>query len=439
LKVASLEKLNLQAEDLRRIDPNQCLVIAQEALQLAMQEKNLIQQGKALHNIGEAYIWKSEFDKAFEFSFGALKIFNGAKNTADLGAVYYSIGTIFFYLSDYDNALEEYMKSYKNYDLAKNEHGVAESLNGIGSVYYAINDNNKAIHYLNTCLESCNILKNNKLKQKVLDGLGRAYKNLQDYSKALYYLEECVNLIDEINGNPHVKAHAFNNMGDVYFFQDNFEQALTYFEAIQGIQTQTTQEEVFKASIWLNIGRCYINMGEREKGKEKIFQALDHLRNFLRPPSQDFVQEYVAAGDYEMLEENLEKALIMYDSALRNGIAEYKEDMFIFPESMDVEISISDLQALQKKSLALEKLSQIQGTPDRFAKAGLEYVNRTHRELVKNRSNLIATEGKLFLSEQFKRLYESGISICYQLFDKTKDPKYAQQGLRSLRSKTAIL
>lgn len=252
------------------------------------------------------------------------------------------------------------------------------------------------------------------------------------FSESLDIAQKSLNLTGAFESREQ-KLTWFNVLGIIYLNLEDYEQALTYFEAIQGIQTQTTQEEVFKASIWLNIGRCYINMGEREKGKEKIFQALDHLRKFLRPPSQDFVQEYVAAGDYEMLEENLEKALIMYDSALRNGIAEYKEDMFIFPESMDVEISISDLQALQKKSLALEKLSQIQGTPDRFAKAGLEYVNRTHRELVKNRSNLIATEGKLFLSEQFKRLYESGISICYQLFDKTKDPKYAQQGLRFIQ------
>jgi len=230
MNIAPIEKLNDSAEELRRINPDKSLVLASDALKQAMTEKNLIQQAKALHNLGEAHLWKSEFDKAFEFCFGALKIFNSLTNATGLGSVYYSIGTIFFYLSDYDNALEEYMKSYKNYDLAQNEHGAAEALNGIGSVYYAIDENHKAIQYLNTSLESCNILKNNKLKQKVLDGLGKAHKNLKDFTQALYFLNKCVELIDETEGSPHVKAHAYNNTVDVYFFNKDFSQAFHFFE-----------------------------------------------------------------------------------------------------------------------------------------------------------------------------------------------------------------
>lgn len=367
MKVASLEKLNLQAEDLRRIDPNQCLVIAQEALQLAMQEKNLIQQGKALHNIGEAYIWKSEFDKAFEFSFGALKIFNGAKNTADLGAVYYSIGTIFFYLSDYDNAIEEYMKSYKNYDLAKNEHGVAESLNGIGSLYYAINDNNKAIHYLNTSLESCNILKNNKLKQKVLDGLGRSYKNLQDYSKALYYLEECVNLIDEINGNPHVKAHAFNNMGDVYFFQDNFEQALTYFEKSLALRKEagflTGQSESLN-----NLAKVHLRLGEYEEASKRLNISLDLS---IKSKSVDvqadsyrlFSELYEKTGDHNKALLNF-KRFFELDKQIRNETSDRRAKSIqlrfkVEQEEKERELLRNKNKSLKKYSQSLVKLSEI--------------------------------------------------------------------------------
>jgi transcriptional regulator with GAF, ATPase, and Fis domain len=230
MSVTSIENLNNSAHDLRRSNPEKCMLIAQDAIRQAMDNKNLIEQARALHNMGEASLWMSEFDKAFELCFGALKIYNSLSNTEGIAFVHYSIGTIFFYLSDYDNALDEYMKSYKSFDLAKHENGVAESLNGIGSVYYAINENHKAIHYLNTSLESCNILNNHVLKQKVLDGLGKAYKNLENYPKALQYLNECVDLIERIKGSDHVKAHAFNNIGDVYFFQKNFSKAFDYFE-----------------------------------------------------------------------------------------------------------------------------------------------------------------------------------------------------------------
>jgi transcriptional regulator with GAF, ATPase, and Fis domain/Flp pilus assembly protein TadD len=273
MEMITIENLNTEAELLRRTNPDKCIELSEEALKQAMGKKHLIEQSRALHNVGEAYLWKSEFDKAFEFCFGALKIYNSLNHHSGLGAVYYTLGTIFFYLSDYDNALEEYMKSYRNYDLAQNELGVAESMNGIGSVYYAIDENKKAIQYLSRSLESCEILKNEGLKQKVLDGLGKAHKHLGDYAKALEYLNQCIGLIETTNGSSHVKAHALNNIGDVYYKNNDFSQALSFFEKSFALR-KDTGFLTGQAESLNNIAKTYIAQRKYDQAEIQLLQAL---------------------------------------------------------------------------------------------------------------------------------------------------------------------
>lgn len=367
MQIESIEKLNDSAQELRRINPEQCLLLAKDALRLAMDDKNLIQQARALHNMGEASLWMSEFDKAFEFCFGALKIYNSLSNTEGLASVYYSIGTIFFYLSDYDNALEEYMKSYKNFDLAKNENGAAEALNGIGSVYYAINENHKAIQYLNTSLESCNILDNLKLKQKVLDGLGKAYKNLKDYSKALQYLCECVDLIEEINGSSHVKAHAYNNIGDVYFFQKDYNKALDYFHKSLALR----KESGFisgQAESMNNLAKVLSSLKEFDEAKKYLELSLILSKKSKSVENQSetyklYAHIYELQGDFKSAL-HFHKKFFEKDKYIRNETNDRRAKSIqlrfkVEQEEKEREILKSKNKSLKKYSQSLVKLGDI--------------------------------------------------------------------------------
>lgn len=275
-------------------------------------------------------------------------------------------------------------------------------------------------------------------QRETLYSLAIVLNQKQQYEEALKIVDKALKL----NNGVLIRKQQlkwFNLEGNIYLNLGRYSKALESFIRLDGFRSLTLQEEVFRASIWLSIGKCYIGLNRIEEGESFIYKALNHAKKYLAPPSQDMVLEYMTVGDFEMLQNNPERALYMYDSALRNGVNQYKSDVLSLPSRMDEEVSISDLGTLQKKSLALERMSLRLNAPDSLTTAGLSYVNQTHKELVKNRNKLVATEGKLFLSEKFKRLYESGISICYQLFEKTKDPIYAKRALRFVQLSKANL
>jgi len=267
------EKLNFEAQNYRRSNPELCYELANKALDSAIEEGFLLEKAKAYHNISESLLWSSKLDEAFDYAFRAKSIFNELNAYSNLGEVNYTVGTIFFYLSDFDNALDEYMKSFKNHELENNEIGVAEAYNGIGSAYYAIDENEKAIQYLKISLNKCEELNANGLKQKVLDGLGRAYTNLEIFDKALLHLENCLQVIEEIDGSKHVKAHALNNIGQVYYKKGEYAQAIEYFTE----SLKLREESNFisgQAQSLTNIGKAYLRLEKYDISHEKLTESL---------------------------------------------------------------------------------------------------------------------------------------------------------------------
>lgn len=274
MEVITANKWNKEAEKFRRVFPEKCIELGEKALSFSMKEKNDYQQAKALHNIGEGHLWSAEYEKSFEFIYGALNIFKAKNKVKDEGACHYSLGTLFFYLSDYDSALEEYIKSYKAYDEAKDESGLAEAMNGIGSVYYSIGNDEKALKYLKMSLKSCEILENNALKQKVLDGLGRTYKNLNKHDKAIKSLEDCLDLIEKNDGNQHVKAHALNNLGSIYLLKGGADKSEYYFNQSLNLREKNN----FKAGqseSYCNLAQVEIQRNNNEKAKELLNKSLE--------------------------------------------------------------------------------------------------------------------------------------------------------------------
>ena len=268
------KELNDFAMSIRRERPEECADKAQEAIALAIENSQKEELARGYHNLGEAYLWSSNYDDALDATYKSKELFTELNAFGQLGDVHYTLGTTFFYLSDFNNALEEYMRSYQQFDKADDEGGVAKGLNGIGSVYYSIDENEKAIEYLTSSKELCEKLNNKTLLQKVLDGLGKAHGNIGEHDKALKYLTRCVELITENNDSDHVKSHALNNIGQIYLEKKQYEKAIEFFR-----QSLRIREKIGFVTGWsgclCNIGKAQIEIGDLKNAKESLLSALE--------------------------------------------------------------------------------------------------------------------------------------------------------------------
>lgn len=266
--------LNNKAESIRREKPEECAQFAEQALLVATDNDDVLEQGRAFHNLAEAYLWSADYDMALTQAYRAKELFTNLEEWSELGEVHYTLGTIFFYLSDFNNALEEYMRSHAQFNKADDLRGRAKAYNGIGSVYYSIGENKKAIEYLNESRSICKETGDNVLLQKVLDGLGKAHANLEAYDEALDILNTCVQLVTENEDSAHVKAHAFNNMGLIHLKRKDFNEAISYFE-----KSLRIREKIGFVTGWsgclCNIGKAQLALNEIGSAKESLQSALE--------------------------------------------------------------------------------------------------------------------------------------------------------------------
>jgi transcriptional regulator with GAF, ATPase, and Fis domain len=303
MKSSDAKQLNKYAESIRRDRPEECSDVARKAIEIAESDGDMLELAKGQHNLGEAFLWSSQYDKALEVTYKAKETFSNLNEYGHLGDVHYTLGTTFFYLSDFNSALKEYMSSYQKFEKVENQLGVAKGYNGIGSVYYSIGKNKKAIKYLLQSKKICEKVSDKKLLQKVLDGLGKAHSNIEEYEKALTYLQLCVKLITENHDSDHVKAHALNNIGLIYLKTKEFDKAIKFFK-----ESLELREKIGFVTGWsgclCNIGRAQMEVGDLKQAKESLESALElartsHSKKYEAEAHELLTIVYEKIGDFE--------------------------------------------------------------------------------------------------------------------------------------------
>ena len=225
------------------------------------------------------------------------------------------------------------------------------------------------------------------------------------------------------------RAEMISLVGLVYNELGDHVKSISYFQEFLDtkLDTFTEQEQknqsIARATALLNMGINLYALNRVEEAIESYNKSLSEMRMIVEFPSTDLINCYRYIGDFYVQEGLWQDALISYDSALRNTELKYTDELLHFPSAdSSSRFSLESLTILKKKSRAIFHNSQ--KDPSLYLESVIDYVDKTHEKLRNNREDLYKSDGKLFLSQFFKDLYETGIDACYQLFQITGDTKY---------------
>jgi two-component system, NarL family, sensor kinase len=213
---------------------------------------------------------KNEFDKATGYYFSADSIYhqyNGTKFKEGSGAIQHALGTIQLRQGNYLEAVQHFVKASRVLDSLNNKTILPRTYNNLSLLYTLLKQFDKAEFYARACVriagETGNlqlisggsvtlaaslieqkkyeeafpyILKAKDIAQKRHDHyiLGVCYRNLghyygfykKDYTQAINYNEKALEQV-KLLGNQLDEATIFINMSGFYFFDSQFEKALT--------------------------------------------------------------------------------------------------------------------------------------------------------------------------------------------------------------------
>jgi two-component system, NtrC family, sensor kinase len=197
------------------INPNEGLKYGKEGLALA--EKLNWKKGiaSAERAIAVNYAAKSDYPKALEYFFKALKIFEESGDRSLAARVLGNIGNIYTSQNDFPKALEYFFMALKMQEEMGNKNGMAGLLNNIGLVYLNQSDFPKALDYYFKALKINEEAENKEWIALNLGNIGNAYSDQSDYPRALEYGMKALKMYESLGDKSGI-ARNLGNIGTTY-------------------------------------------------------------------------------------------------------------------------------------------------------------------------------------------------------------------------------
>ncbi|NNE33516.1 MAG: CHAT domain-containing protein [Winogradskyella sp.] len=302
--------------------------IIQKALDASIAKSGKISKGHGilLSKIGINYFDLGLYKDAYNSESRAVKIFEeiSYKHYDYMVANYY-LG----YLEEYLN--NNYLVAIDNYKIAKHYYETenktddqifAAILGRIALNYDKIGDYENAIKFCKQALSAPAI--SEKTKSIRLMDLGYFYYNMGQYALAHRTYEDALTAMKISHDDSHSEyAKLLNNIGKLYFEENNFEEALAYFEtALTKIKAHKNHSEEkwhdFYSYFLNDYAKTLFEMGKTEESIKLLKKNLDYFDSNDKPKNEAyFNRKYSLAKAYNLLG-NYNDALPLIKEATEN-------------------------------------------------------------------------------------------------------------------------
>lgn len=261
---------------------NQSLVLIEKIENIKARE---VLKSKIYGGIGSLYRYQSNYPKALEFYFKALKIDEKFDRKNGLAIKNGNIGNVYSELSNFPKALEYYFKSLKINEEIGDKNGVSSILSNIGIIYSHQLNYSKALDYYFKALKISEEVENKYLIASNLGYIGNTYQNQNEsefikqglslndrYFLANKYYFKALDISEQL-GNKYLIATWLGNIGNVYEEQLEHQKALEFY-----YKSLEINEELGNKN---NIATQLSNIGAIYTKTRNFYKAESYLKNSL--------------------------------------------------------------------------------------------------------------------------------------------------------------
>ncbi len=352
----------------------------------------------ALNNLGNVFQTWGNYEKALEYYLEALEIYERLEDQEGIAVINNNIGIVYHDWKQYDQALEYYVKGLEIEKMLENKRGIAQSLNNIAIIYDDKGNREQAYQYYNESLRMAEEL-NDKMSMAIaLSNLGEFYAKEKQYTKALSYHFRSIEL-DEEMGNPIGVAQSYTSLGDLYFKIDNYTKSLEYYK--KGLEILAQQNILpSMAESFKGLSEVYAKKGNYNQAYH-YFKKYNEINDSIFSESMAKRLSMLQTG-YEIVTREKEIELLNQEKEKKELQLELNQQKIkrqqiiglglIIAFAVFVVLSLSLLRQVNKRKKAYEKLV------------------KQHKEIKKNREELIVAKNKAEESDKLKSAFLVNLS-----------------------------
>ncbi|WP_075602430.1 tetratricopeptide repeat-containing sensor histidine kinase [Saccharicrinis aurantiacus] len=194
--------------------------------------------GLCLITISSAHAHLTQYQKAQEVAFKALKLAKEQSNIRLLGKVYNRLFNIHIALNDYETGLMYILKTDSLFTIMKDSSSMSACKNNIGAIYMRLNEYNNAISYFEQAVDL--MINDTDVRPLVstYNNLGFTHIMVGDIDNAIFYLKKSITInrtSSTINPAP------FKGLGKAYIIQSKIDSSNYYYQKALNIYSSEAE------------------------------------------------------------------------------------------------------------------------------------------------------------------------------------------------------
>lgn len=214
--------LNRVAEIYWSINPNKTIDYANEALQLSRENNDKKQEGLALINLCQGYLFNDFYDKALQLGLQSLEIRKDIGNDYDLAFTLRTLGWLYFDIGYFDKALEYHTETLKIHEKIGDKQRIAYSYNSIGLIHERKGNCNLALTFFEKSLDLKKAFNNKDRIAETMKNMGVCYRKINKLDYAKDFLESALKITNQIKDDQN-KVHILNELAIVNLKLENLD------------------------------------------------------------------------------------------------------------------------------------------------------------------------------------------------------------------------
>ena len=270
-KVKILNELSYQ---LRRKNPKKSFDYAKESQKLSIAIKDKKNECEALKNIGNHYLLRGDYQKAYKNYSLALDIAEKKKFNQLQADLLYNLAFMEKNKHNYKEALNLYEKSLILYTKLDSKYKLANTLFSIGHIYWLKGQYKEVLKYQGKALKLYQELGSEKKIAQTYNNFGNVYYKMGDLNKSVAMYLKALEIREQLNDKSEI-AKSLSNIGNIHIALGNNEKAMeNYLKALEIYRNLNNIKLI--VNMLNNIGVDYYKIGDMDNSLKYYKETLKY-------------------------------------------------------------------------------------------------------------------------------------------------------------------
>ena len=429
------------------------------------EDSSLAFQAITWQTLAKVVMNQGDYDRSFALARKSLAYGFSRPDSLNIADNLNTIGINHYFLSNYDSTTYYYERSLEiKRKISQNPYSLAVSEYNLGIVYEDLGNPQKALEFYHAAEE--NLLKSemeNTFLSDVYVGITHIHFYAGDTDRAEIYAEKSLQEgLDSYGAdNPNI-TFIYTSYANILEYQERYQESIDLLKKSLAIRRKSYGENHrWTCETYYDLANVYRLDGQMEKAEELYKQAIQIGERIGNMQYSAYARTYLA-GLYLEEEKNLDEAESLLRKSLKDQLEIFgnknevvaeiysrlanlfriKQDKDGFFDNIQRSLNSSNYQKGNVQQTiapyhALETtLLLSRWYEDRFeAEKEIGHLKKAYNLLDEQvaliqhiQRNFSTDRSKINLANEYRKVFESGLNLCWKLYENDKDPKYLEKG-----------